>query len=155
MNIHPTTVESYEGNLRELAGEVSLMDYRSIGKFLQLLAIEMEKQGKHDIDNNKPIMGELSNKIGIQLHLAKYACDDAFKLAKKYMIINEYGCPECGWEPPEDDAYEPYTEIDGVKYPKCENYHAVNTIDCSGYDWKEIHYCPNCEKEFSFVNGTC
>lgn len=59
-------------------------------------------------------------------------------------------CPICSWDVYEHHS-EPYIGSNGIEYPIY-----CNQRQC-GYDyateWTEIHFCPNCEKEFCFNIG--
>ena len=83
-------------------------------------------------------------------------------------------CPTCGWDAPNFDGT--YYKIDGINikfdlsimdidetgqnipseyYPKVSNYRAMTPIQGMfvGHQWEEIHMCPLCNKEFSFINS--
>jgi len=93
----------------------------------------------------------------------KCSCDEI-----TYTFVSEWTCPDCHFDPPEFDGnFYKFNETekkietkhfeDGVKVP--DNYYPkfgpreYRRMD-SGFDFEEIHYCPNCKKEFSFYNGT-
>jgi len=83
--------------------------------------------------------------------------------------MENYKCPDCGFKPPVDKIY--YIKNDKIKkkslddvmnfedddneyWPKLENV-KTQLIDemFEGTDWTEVHYCPNCKKEFKFNNA--
>ena len=88
------------------------------------------------------------------------------------MITDKYNCPNCGFKPPIDKTY--IIKNDKVKKIKIEDENSENIekyldneiwpkiiemkteiIDgmFDGNAWTEVHYCPNCKKEFSFENA--
>ena len=82
--------------------------------------------------------------------------------------MQNYNCPECGWKPPIDKMYE---VVNGkIKKLKAEDFEKFletenpypKIIDMKtelidglfeGTKWTEVHYCPKCNKEFSFENA--
>jgi hypothetical protein len=83
--------------------------------------------------------------------------------------MKKYTCPDCGFKPPIDKIYFikndkikkrsmddiiDFENDDNVYWPKINNMR-TEVIDgmFDGNSWIEIHYCPNCKKEFSFENA--
>lgn len=78
------------------------------------------------------------------------------------MVISS-DCPLCGWSPPEDpyakadvclDAEHPDVQDSKDMYPKCCDYRDNSTWMGPQQNWKETHWCPECNHEFAFWNGT-
>jgi len=84
-----------------------------------------------------------------------------------------YDCEKCGWEAPDFDGTF-YRIVDGEAvldlslwdleetglpqpdeyYPKFGPKEPIHTMDYSGFEWEETHYCPNCKEEFTLINSS-
>lgn len=97
--------------------------------------------------------------------------------------MNDYICPDCGWDPSSEGFDGEFYYFDGREavnctkmeengrsfsvrgespngeavYPRSENYsssrYAAYEFGIDGHNWTEIYFCPNCMKEFSFENS--
>lgn len=85
--------------------------------------------------------------------------------------MNEFTCPNCGFEPPEftgtfyrvekGEVIEDLSDwdLEETKLPQPDNYYPkflnrqhTNIGGFYGFEWDEIHFCPNCNEEFTFDN---
>ncbi len=82
---HPKEIEKYDGSLGELAKDIGMMTYDSMGTLLKELIKDLEKQSKEDQEKGRGQLVEIMCKAIKSLSSASDHIDKAWEISEPHI----------------------------------------------------------------------
>lgn len=82
---HPSTVANYDGSLRELADEISELQYESLSMFLLFLASKLSKDALVDLGKGRTKLGYMLEELSQCIHKGSRLAMSTWEICKPFM----------------------------------------------------------------------
>ena len=82
---HPTTVEKYDGTLKELARDICDMQYDSLAQLLDHIADNLKEDSEADLARGYKQLSDRLDQAANALYTARCRIDIAWKICKPHM----------------------------------------------------------------------